>query len=112
MSKRAKARALDIGHPLVVLVRGSKQMAADAKTYWAEAGGHEKHKEWRDLVVFVFAVCAVAAGFQPYGVLLLIAVWPRRPPTWAGTVRTRARTRRPTRTSRACSPPTTAWCPT
>ena len=74
-SKRAKARAMDIGHPVVVLVRGTKQMAADAKTYWTEAGGHEKHKEWRDLVVFVFAVCAVAVGFQPYGILLLLAVW-------------------------------------
>ena len=75
VGKRAKARALDIGHPVVVLMRGSRQMAADAKTYWTEAGGHEKHKEWRDLVVFVFAVCAVAAGFQPYGVLLLLAIW-------------------------------------
>lgn len=75
VGKRAKARALDIGHPVVVLMRGSRRMAGDARTYWTEAGGHEKHKEWRDLVVFVFAVCAVAAGFQPYGVLLLIAVW-------------------------------------
>jgi hypothetical protein len=74
-SKRAKARVLDIGHPLVVLTRGTRRMAADARTYWTEAGGHEKHKEWRDLVVFVFAGCAVAVGFQPYGVLLLIAVW-------------------------------------
>jgi hypothetical protein len=75
VGKRAKARALDIGHPVVVLMRGSRQMAADGKTYWTEAGGHEKHKEWRDLVVFVFAVCAVAVGFQPYGVLLLLAIW-------------------------------------
>ncbi|GAA1979583.1 hypothetical protein [Catenulispora subtropica] len=75
VGKRAKARVLDVGHPLVVLVRGTKRMAGDAKTYWTEAGGHEKHKEWRDLVVFVFAVCAVAVGFQPYGVLLLIAIW-------------------------------------
>ncbi|NUR32278.1 MAG: hypothetical protein HOV83_41610 [Catenulispora sp.] len=75
VGKRAKARALDVGHPLVVLTRGSRRMAADARTYWTEAGGHEKHKEWRDLVVFVFAVCAVATGFQPYGVLLLLAVW-------------------------------------
>ena len=74
-AKRAKARALDIGHPLVVLVRGTKHMTADVKTYWSEAGGHEKHKEVRDLVVFVFLVCAVATGFQPYGVLLLIAIW-------------------------------------
>ncbi|MBW8806505.1 MAG: hypothetical protein JF587_22020 [Catenulisporales bacterium] len=74
VTKRAKARALDVGHPVVVLARGTKQMAADARTYWSEAGGHEKHKEWRDLVVFVFAACAVAVGFQPYGVLLLIAV--------------------------------------
>ena len=29
-SKRAKARALDIGHPLVVLTRGTRQLAADA----------------------------------------------------------------------------------
>ena len=74
-SQRAKARVLDIGHPVVVLARGTRRMARDARTYWTEVGGHEKRKQWRDLVVVVFAVCAVAVGFQPYGVLLLIAVW-------------------------------------
>ena len=74
-SKRAKARALDVAHPVVVLTRGTRRMASDSKKYWTEAGGHERHKEWRDLVVFVFAACAVAVGFQPYGALLLIAIW-------------------------------------
>jgi hypothetical protein len=74
-TKQAKDRALDIGHPLIVLLRGSRQMTADVRTWWTEAGGMEKHKEVRDIVAFLFLVCAVAVGFQPYGVLLLIAVW-------------------------------------
>src|SRR5260221_3210499 len=74
-TKRAKARALDIGHPLIVLVRGSGQMAKDTRTWWTEAGGMEKHKEVRDIVAFVFLVCVGFTGYQPYGILLLIAVW-------------------------------------
>ena len=71
--KRAKARALDIGHPVVVLLRGSRQMSKDVKTWWAGAEG--KQKEVRDVVAFLFLVCAVAAGLQQGGLLLLIILW-------------------------------------
>lgn len=71
--KRAKARALDIGHPVVVLLRGSRQMSKDVKTWWAGCEG--KQKEVRDVVAFLFLVCAVAVGLQQYGALLLIGLW-------------------------------------
>lgn len=71
--KRARARALDIGHPVVVLLRGSRQMSKDVRTWWAGAEG--KQKEVRDVVAFLFLVCAVATGLQQGGVLLLIVLW-------------------------------------
>ena len=81
VSKRAKARVLDVGHPVVVLVRGSKAMSRDARTWWTEAGG--KNREMRDAVAVLFVGCAIAAGFQPYGLLLLIVVWASAA-TWLG----------------------------
>jgi FtsK/SpoIIIE family len=81
VTKRAKARALDIGHPVVVLTRGTKAMGRDAKTWWAEAGAAKK--DVRDVVAVLFVLCAVAAGFQPYGLLLLIVVWACAA-TWLG----------------------------
>jgi hypothetical protein len=80
-TKQAKARALDVGHPVVVLLRGSRAMSKDVKTWWSEAGA--KKKDIRDAVAVVFVICAVATGFQPYGVLLLIAIWAGAA-TWLG----------------------------
>jgi hypothetical protein len=81
VTKRAKARALDIGHPLVVLTRGTKGMTRDVKTWWSESG--EKKKDVRDVVAVLFVGCAVAVGFQPYGLLLLLALWASAA-TWLG----------------------------
>src|SRR5258708_11178040 len=67
-TKQAKARALDVGHPVVVLLRGSRAMSKDVKTWWSEAGA--KKKDIRDAVAVGFVLFPVPTGFPPYSLRL------------------------------------------